>query len=171
MNPELLMVESDHDLRNSADFLVIDKIAKAVFQRPGIARVQTITRPDGKPIEHTTIPFLLSMQGTTNQLNQKYNQDRMADMLVQADEMQTTIDTLTQMSALTEQMAGVTHSDGRQDQGHDRRHRRIAGPHRQFRRLLPAAAQLPLLGTALLRHPGLLVGAVDFRHPRRHRHA
>ncbi|MDT5347506.1 MAG: putative drug exporter of the superfamily, partial [Mycobacterium sp.] len=29
MNPELLMIESDHDLRNSADFLVIDKIAKA----------------------------------------------------------------------------------------------------------------------------------------------
>ena len=110
MNPELMMVESDHDLRNSADFLVIDKIAKAVFRVPGIARVQTITRPDGKPIEHTTIPFLLSMQGTTNQLNQKYNQDRMADMLVQADEMQTTIDTLTQMSNLTQEMASVTHS-------------------------------------------------------------
>ena len=31
MNPELLMIESDHDLRNSADFLVINKIAKAVF--------------------------------------------------------------------------------------------------------------------------------------------
>jgi RND superfamily putative drug exporter len=110
MNPELMMVESDHDLRNSADFLVIDKIAKALFRVPGIARVQTITRPDGKPIEHTSIPFLLGMQGTTNQLNQKYNQDRMADMLVQADEMQTTIDTLTEMSELTEQMAAVTHS-------------------------------------------------------------
>ena len=45
MNPELLMIESDHDLRNSADFLVIDKIAKAVFRVPGIARVQAITRP------------------------------------------------------------------------------------------------------------------------------
>ena len=33
MNPELLMVESDHDLRNSADFLVIDKIAKADLPR------------------------------------------------------------------------------------------------------------------------------------------
>ena len=68
---------------------------------PGIARVQTITRPDGKPIEHTTIPFLLSMQGTDQTMNQKYNQDRMADMLKQADEMQTTIDTMTKMSALT----------------------------------------------------------------------
>ena len=37
MNPELMIIESDHDLRNSADFLVIDKIAKAVFRVPGIA--------------------------------------------------------------------------------------------------------------------------------------
>ena len=48
MNPELLMIESDHDLRNSADFLVIDKIAKAIFKMPGIARVQAITRPLGQ---------------------------------------------------------------------------------------------------------------------------
>ena len=109
MNPELLMVESDHDLRNSADFLVIDKIAKAIFRVPGVARVQTIPRPDGKPIKHSTIPFQLSMQGTTNQLNQTYLQDRFADMLVQADEMQTTIDTMAQMSAITEQMADTTH--------------------------------------------------------------
>ena len=33
----------------------------------------------------------------------------MADMLKQADEMQSTIDTLTKMSALTQQMADVTH--------------------------------------------------------------
>ncbi len=110
MNPELLMVESDHDLRNSADFLVIDKIAKAIFRVPGIARVQTITRPTGKPIEHTTIPFLLSMQGTTNQMNQKYQQDRMADMLVQAEEMQKTIDSMEKMSSITQQMADTTHS-------------------------------------------------------------
>jgi putative drug exporter of the RND superfamily len=110
MNPELLLIESDHDLRNSADFLVIDKIAKAVFRVPGISRVQAITRPDGKPIEHTSIPFQISMQGTTNQMNQKYLQDRMADMLVQADEMQTTIDTMEKMSNLTQQMAETTHS-------------------------------------------------------------
>ena len=110
MNPELLLVESDHDLRNSADFLVIDKIAKAVFRVPGISRVQAITRPEGTPIEHTSIPFQISMQGTTNTMNQKYLQDRMADMLVQADEMQTTIDTLERMSSLTQQMAETTHS-------------------------------------------------------------
>ncbi len=110
MNPELLLIESDHDLRNSADFLVIDKIAKAVFRVEGIARVQSITRPEGKPIEHTSIPFLMSMQGTTQTLNEKYMQDRMADMLVQADDMDTTIRTMTKMSNLTGEMAAVTHN-------------------------------------------------------------
>ena len=110
MNPELLMIESDHDLRNSADFLVIDKIAKAIFRVPGISRVQAITRPLGTPIEHTSIPFLISMQGTTQQMNQKYMQDRMADMLAQADEMQKTIDTMEKMRASPRQMAATTHS-------------------------------------------------------------
>ncbi len=109
MNPELLLIESDHDLRNSADFLVIDKIAKAIFKVPGIARVQAITRPQGTPIEHTSIPFQISMQGTTQKMNEKYNQDMMANMLKQADDMQTTINTMTKMSALTAQMADVTH--------------------------------------------------------------
>ncbi|WP_157521373.1 MMPL family transporter, partial [Mycobacterium sp. ACS4331] len=72
MNPELLMIESDHDLRNSADFLVIDKIAKQIFRVPGVGRVQAITRPQGTPIEHTSIPFQISMQGTTQRMNEKY---------------------------------------------------------------------------------------------------
>ncbi|MDF3335781.1 MMPL family transporter [Mycolicibacterium septicum] len=110
MNPELLLIESDHDLRNSADFLVIDRIAKRIFQVPGISRVQAITRPQGTPIEHTSIPFQISMQGTTQMMNMKYMQDRMKDMLVQADEMQKTVDTMTKMLALTKEMSDTTHS-------------------------------------------------------------
>jgi RND superfamily putative drug exporter len=110
MNPELLMIESDHDLRNSADFLVIDKIAKGVFRVPGIARVQAITRPLGTPIEHTSIPFQISMNGTTQKMNEKYNQGVMANMLKQADDMQSTIDTMTKMSSITAEMAGVMHT-------------------------------------------------------------
>jgi len=109
MNPELLMIETDHDLRNPADFLVIDKIAKAIFHVPGISRVQAITRPTGQPIEHTTLPFQLSMQSTLPTMNRKYQNDTIANMLQQADDMQTTIDTMTQMSNLTVEMASVTH--------------------------------------------------------------
>ena len=110
MNPELLLIESDHDLRNSADFLVIDKIAKAIFRTEGVGRVQAITRPQGTPIEHTSIPFQISMQGTTQKMNEKYQQDMMANMLKQADDMLTTITNMEKMSAITVQMAAVTNS-------------------------------------------------------------
>src|SRR5262249_8947494 len=109
MNPELLMIESDHDLRNSSDFLVIDKIAKAIFRVPGISRVQAITRPQGTPIEHTSIPFQISMQGVSQQMNQKYQADQMADMLKQADMMQTTIDSMVKMQGLTQEMTDSMH--------------------------------------------------------------
>ena len=105
MNPELLMVKSDHDLRTSADFLVIDKIAKAIFHTPGISRVQTITRPDGKPIKHSTIPFQMSMQGTTSKLNEKYQQDSFASLLQQANDMQGMIENLEHMLVLIDQLS------------------------------------------------------------------
>ena len=110
LNPEVLMVESDQDLRNPADFIVIDKIAKAIFAVEGIGRVQTITRPDGTPIDGTTIPYIMSRQGNTQKLNEKYMLDRMDDMLVQADALQDTIDTMGRMQALMTQMSGITQS-------------------------------------------------------------
>ncbi len=128
MNPELLLSKSDHDLRNPADFLVIDRSRQDHLPRAGNRPGAGITRPLGTPIEHTSIPFLISMQGTTQKMNQTYLQDRMADMLTQADEMAETIDN-------DGADAGVTMADGRrhhpqhgrQDEEHDARHRRICG--------------------------------------------
>ncbi len=110
MNPEMLLVETNHDVRNSTDMLVVDRIAKSVFHLRGIGRVQTITRPLGTPIEHTSIPFQISMQGTTQQMNQDYMQARMADMLTQAAEMDKTIATMEKMQALTKEMSDTTHN-------------------------------------------------------------
>jgi putative drug exporter of the RND superfamily len=109
LNPELLLIESDHDLRNSADFLVIDKIAKAIFAVPGIGSVQAITRPNGKPLKFSTIPAQMSLGNTSQDLNRRYNENMMANMLKQADDMQTTIDTMTKMTALMDQMSALTH--------------------------------------------------------------
>jgi putative drug exporter of the RND superfamily len=110
MNPELLLVETDHDVRNPADMLVIDRIAKNIFHIPGIGRVQAITRPLGTPIEHTSIPFLISMQGTTQTMNQTYLQDRMKDMLNQANTIQSMIENLQHMYALMQELDSITHS-------------------------------------------------------------
>ena len=49
MMPEMLMIESDHDLRNSADFLVLDKLAKGIFRVEGIARVQSVSQAARHP--------------------------------------------------------------------------------------------------------------------------
>jgi RND superfamily putative drug exporter len=110
MNPEMLLVETDQDLRNSADFLVIDRITKAVTKVPGIGRVQSITRPEGKPLKFSTIAAQLGMSGNFQEMNRSYSQRTMDDMLTQANDMQTTIDTMTKMSALMGQMSAVTHS-------------------------------------------------------------
>jgi putative drug exporter of the RND superfamily len=109
MNPELLLVETDHDVRNSADMIVIDRIAKGIFHIPGIARVQAITRPLGTPIEHTSIPFQISMQSTTQTLNQDYMQASMKDMLGMADQLQTMIDSMGQMISIMGDMSGTMH--------------------------------------------------------------
>jgi RND superfamily putative drug exporter len=114
--PEILLIEADHDMRNPADFLVLNKLAKAVFAVPGISDVQAITRPEGTPIEHTSIPFMLSAQNASQKLYLPFQRDRMDDMLKQADEMTTTInlmqrmyDTMQQMVDTTHRMVGQTH--------------------------------------------------------------
>ncbi len=107
--PEILMVESDHDMRNPADFLILNKLAKAVFRIPGIARVQGITRPEGTPIGHTSIPFLISLQNATQQQDMKYMKDRINDMLKQADEMAKMIAITQHMYGVTQQITAKTH--------------------------------------------------------------
>jgi putative drug exporter of the RND superfamily len=108
--PDILLIEADHDMRNSADMLVLNKLAKAVFAVPGIANVQAITRPEGKPLEHTSIPFRLSMSTAGQQLYLPFQNDRMADMLKQADEMTTTINLMQRMYELMQEMVATTHS-------------------------------------------------------------
>src|SRR6185312_12817291 len=53
---EMLMVESDHDMRNSADFISLDRVAKSLIRLPGVAMVQSITRPLGRPLDMPRFP-------------------------------------------------------------------------------------------------------------------
>jgi RND superfamily putative drug exporter len=110
MNPELLMVEADHDLRDPADMLVIDRIAKSVFHLRGIERVQTITRPLGAPIEHSSIPFQIAMQNSGTLQTAKFMNDTMANMLEQADELGKTIAVMEHMYGVMKELTATTHS-------------------------------------------------------------
>ncbi|WCS20716.1 RND family transporter [Mycobacterium marinum] len=109
INPEILMIESDHDMRNPTDFLVLDKLAKGIFRVPGISRVQAITRPSGTTMDHTTIPFRLSMQNAGQVQSLHYQRARMNDLLTQADEMAKTIALTRRMYELSSQLADNTH--------------------------------------------------------------
>ena len=110
MNPELLMLEADHDLRTPADMLVIEKVAKNVFRMRGIDRVQTITRPLGAPIEHSSIPFLLGAQNAGTLQAAKFNNDNSAQMLEQANELSKTVANMERMYTITKEMTETTHS-------------------------------------------------------------
>ena len=109
MKPEILMIESNHDLRNPTDFLVLDRLAKGIFRVPGISRVQAITRPDGTTMDHTSIPFQFSMQNAGQLQTMKYQRDQMNNMLKQADEMTKTIVTMQRMYELMKQLVATTH--------------------------------------------------------------
>lgn len=109
MMPEVLMIEADHDMRNPADFLVLNKLAKGLFGVEGIARVQAPTRPEGAPLEHTSIPFQLSMQNAGQLQNVEFMKNRLNDMQKQADELAATIATVEHAYGLMQQLAGATH--------------------------------------------------------------
>ena len=82
---EMLMVETDHDMRNSADFISLDRVAKALIRLPGVAMVQSITRPLGRPLEHATIPYLFTTQGSGNGQQLPFNREQNMNTDQQAD--------------------------------------------------------------------------------------
>jgi putative drug exporter of the RND superfamily len=107
--PEILLVESDHDLRNPADLIVLDKLAKGVLAVPGIARVQSVTRPAGSPLAHTSIPSVISMANAAQLQDLGYQQKRMNDLLDQAAELSKMIGIMQHMYGLLQQLVGATH--------------------------------------------------------------
>jgi RND superfamily putative drug exporter len=107
--PEVLMVETNRDLRNPADFLVLNKLAKAVLAVPGIAKVQAVTRPEGTPIPHTTIPYMLSMQQAGQQQYMVFQKTQMDQILEQAAMLEEAIKIMRHMYELMQQMVSIMH--------------------------------------------------------------
>ncbi len=111
LEPELLMLETDHDMRNPADMLILDRVAKAVFHQPGVAQVQSITRPLGTPLNHTSLAFQISAQSANQTENLRYQRDRADDILKQAGELSNSIDILRRQYTLQQELAATTHSE------------------------------------------------------------
>jgi RND superfamily putative drug exporter len=108
LNPELLMIEANHDLRNPTDMILLERVAKAVFHTDGIAQVQSITRPLGTPLDHTSIPFQISAGSSGQIQNLPFQQARTADLLNQVKVIDNSIDILRQQYALQQQSSAAT---------------------------------------------------------------
>ena len=163
MNPDMLMVESDHDMRNPADMLVLDRVAKNEMRTLGIAMVQDITRPLGIPIQHSSIPFQNSIQSQTTMQNMGFLKERIADILRMADDLQTQIDTTQRQYEVTKDLSKAADDSAKTtaetSEITDTLRNHIADFDDTFR---PVRSIL-LLGEALLRHSVVLRDAVSVR--------
>ena len=108
LNPEVLMVESDKDLRTPANMIVLEKVAKAVFRTPGVAMVQSITRPLGTPLDHTSLGFAMSAQSSAQLQSLPFQQARAADLARQLAEISNSITLLQQQYTLQQRATAAT---------------------------------------------------------------
>lgn len=105
LNPDIMVIESDHDMRNSTDMIVLDRIAKALFRIEGIAMVQSITRPLGSPIAHSSIPYQISMSSVPITQNLQFLSERVGDISGMSDDLGAMIASMRQMQGLMVQMS------------------------------------------------------------------
>lgn len=108
LNPDIMMVESDHDMRNSGDMIVLDRIAKALFRIRGIAMVQSITRPLGSPIAHSSIPYQVGMQSVPITQNLQFLKTRINDMDTMATDLGTMISSMQTMHGMMSRFSDAT---------------------------------------------------------------
>jgi len=116
MNPDILMVEADHDMRNPGDMLVLNKVSSNVMHAEGIAMVQNITRPLGIPIQHSSIPFQTSIQGQTSNMNLPFQRDQLANQLKTIDATNASIDILEKQYQLSLEQTKLTQDSAAKSQ-------------------------------------------------------
>ncbi|WP_082934538.1 RND family transporter [Mycolicibacterium mucogenicum] len=107
---EMLMVQADHDMRNSADFISLDRVAKALIRLPGVAMVQSITRPMGRALEHASIPYLFTTQGSGNGQQLPFTQHNNENTAKQAEITRHSIEVLKKTADLTQTLADELHN-------------------------------------------------------------
>ncbi|MGV9801598.1 MMPL/RND family transporter [Mycobacterium sp. NPDC003449] len=98
---DTLYIKADHDMRNTSDMISLDRIAKNIVRTQGISMVQSITRPNGRPLEHASLPYAMGSMGTMIGQNLGFMKDRVADIDTMAARMG-------DMIASTQTMAGIT---------------------------------------------------------------
>ena len=116
MNPDILMIEANHDMRNPGDMLVLNTVARNVLHTEGIAMVQNITTPLGIPIQHSSIPFQTSIQGQTSNMNLPFQRDQLANQLKTIAATNVSIDILERQYQLSLEQTKLTQDSAAKSQ-------------------------------------------------------
>ncbi|OBI37820.1 RND family transporter [Mycobacterium colombiense] len=61
--PDIVAVQADHDLRNPAGLIAIERITRHIMAVPGVRAVQSASRPDGKVPEQATLSYQAGVLG------------------------------------------------------------------------------------------------------------
>ncbi|WP_442931811.1 MMPL/RND family transporter [Mycobacterium sp. 050128] len=109
LSTDVLYVQSDHDMRNTTDMITLDRIAKSLVRLPGIALVQGITRPNGRAIEHASLPYSLGAMGTKLGENIGFLRDRIADIDTLAAKTGAVIESTRRLEDITQELSVGTH--------------------------------------------------------------
>ena len=109
LNSDMLLVESDHDMRNSTDMIALDRVARNAFHTPGVGMIQSTTRPLGAPLEHSSFTYAMGTMGTKIKQLLPFLTDlnnRLTDMATVTDRM---TGLMRHQQELTAQQAGAAH--------------------------------------------------------------
>jgi putative drug exporter of the RND superfamily len=109
LSNDIVYVKSDHDMRHTTDMISLDRIAKSIIRVPGIALVQSVTRPNGRPIEHASLPYAMGATGTKIGENIGFLRDRIADIDTIAAHVGSVIESTERLEDITRQLAVGTH--------------------------------------------------------------
>lgn len=61
--PDVVAVQADHDLRNPAGLIAIERVTRHIMAVPGVRAVQSASRPDGKVPEQATLSYQAGILG------------------------------------------------------------------------------------------------------------
>lgn len=61
--PDVIAIRADHDLRNPAGLIAIERITRHIMAVPGVRAVQSASRPDGKVPEQATLSYQAGVLG------------------------------------------------------------------------------------------------------------
>jgi RND superfamily putative drug exporter len=96
-------------MRNTTDMISLDRIAKNIIRVPGIAMIQTVTRPNGRPIEHASLPYSLGAMGTKIGENIGFLRDRIADIDTLAAKTGSILESTERLEDITRELSVGTH--------------------------------------------------------------